>query len=192
MDFSVRLCVVRKPLRNIFLRAKIFARKKTQVREEKEKKKQLLRNHVPVDWIFCSISSLVKKSKIKWQLTKRNFLSQFKNILLSLTKVTWTFTPKKWRKIFGKRLPKNWVLKMVSTRKIDCMNSCFKSLFIFSVFASSSPSPNNKDNCKMMMLVNRRHFENNEFISWSCFYLEPQLSRNTLSTNKRKYEQNFT
>ena len=26
-----------------------------------------------------------------------------------------------------------------------------------------------------MMLVNRRHFENNDFMSWSCFYLESQL-----------------
>ena len=25
------------------------------------------------------------------------------------------------------------------------------------------------------MLVNRRHFENNEFLSWSCFHLELQL-----------------
>ena len=30
---------------------------------------------------------------------------------------------------------------------------------------SSSPSRNNKDNCKKMMLVNRRHFENNDFKS---------------------------
>ena len=45
----------------------------------------------------------------------------------------------------------------------------------FSVFASSSLSQNNKDNCKKMMFVNRRHFENNDFMSWSCFYLESQL-----------------
>ena len=43
-------------------------------------------------------------------------------------------------------------------------------LFIFSVFASSSPSQNNKDSCKKMMLV-----ENKDFMSWNCFYLEPQL-----------------
>ena len=44
-----------------------------------------------------------------------------------------------------------------------------------SVFTSSSPSQNKKDNCKKMMLVNRRHFENNDFMSWSCFCLESQL-----------------
>ena len=48
-------------------------------------------------------------------------------------------------------------------------------LFIFSVFASSSPSQNKKDSCKKMMLIDRHHFENKDFISWSCFYLEPQL-----------------
>ena len=47
--------------------------------------------------------------------------------------------------------------------------------WFFSVFASSSLSQNNKDNCKKMMFVNRRHFENNDFMSWSCFYLESQL-----------------
>ena len=38
LAFSVRLCVVCKPLRKIFLRAKIFTRKETHVKKEKEKK----------------------------------------------------------------------------------------------------------------------------------------------------------
>ena len=50
----VRLCVVFKPLHKIFLWGKIFARKETHVREEKEKKKKMLRNYVPIafGWMF--------------------------------------------------------------------------------------------------------------------------------------------
>ena len=63
----------------------------------------------------------------------------------------------------------------------------FTQIFLFlffSVFASSSLSQNNKDHCKKMF-VNRRHFENNDFMSWSCFYLESQL-------HVSPYVQNYT
>ena len=63
----------------------------------------------------------------------------------------------------------------------------FTQIFLFSFFsffASSSLSQNNKDNCKKMMVVNRRHFGNNDFMSWSCFDLESQLH---VSTYAQKY-----
>ena len=59
----------------------------------------------------------------------------------------------------------------------------------FSVFASSSLSQNNKDNCKKMMFVNRSYFENNDFISWSCFYLESQLHMSPYLQNTHMGEQ---
>ena len=39
--FPLRLYVVRKPLHRIFLLAKVFARKKTHVREEEEKRENI-------------------------------------------------------------------------------------------------------------------------------------------------------
>ena len=96
LAFSVRLCVVCKPFRKIFLPAKIFTGKETHVKKEKEKNLEILLNHIRIafDQIFCSIASLMNKSKTKWQLARRNSQSQFKNVLLSLTKVTKTFTAK--------------------------------------------------------------------------------------------------
>ena len=130
------------------------------------KKKKILRNHVRIafDWIFCSIASHMNKSKTKWELTKRNFLSQFKYILL--LGLTRTFSTKIWEG--------SWESTKLNSIFIHYLHPD-PFLFSFSVFASSSLSQNNRDNCKKMMLVHRHHFENNDFMSCSCFYLESQL-----------------
>lgn len=66
LAFSIRLCIVRKPLCKILLWAKHFC-SKGNIREEKEKKKTLLHSHsrIAFYWIFCLITSLMNKSKTK-------------------------------------------------------------------------------------------------------------------------------
>ena len=157
--FSVRPCVVHKPLRKIFFWAKIFAYKETPVREEKEKKKKIIAQ----SFSNCILLNILFDC----------FLSHFKNVLLSLIKGTRTFTTKTWRKSLGSvdkgefytntelkqsygyipicLLKERCTVKLLCQQKGNWGSTKLKLvsihyfhpdpfLFNFSVFASSSPS----------------------------------------------------
>ena len=86
------------------------------------------------------------------------------------------------KKIDEKAPSSNWFSFIIFTQIL------FFSVFF--VFASSSPSQDNKDDWKKVMLVNWRYFENNDFVSWSCFYLESQfhISDANVSKTSRKVQ----
>ena len=88
------------------------------MREEKEKKKkntvQSRSNCIPLNILFDCFSN----EQIKMAANEEEFsIVDFKNILLSSTKVTRTFTAKTSRKMLAKRLLKNCLLKMYVLEK---------------------------------------------------------------------------
>ena len=100
------------------MQARIFICRETDIREEKEKKKknivQSRSNFIPLNILFDCFSN----EQIKMAANEEEFsIVDFKNILLSSTKVTRTFTAKTSRKMLAKRLLKNCLLKMYVLEK---------------------------------------------------------------------------